>query len=582
MRDIRFLLNPHYANSRAIIIGIDKYTYASPLSYAVSDASEVRDIFVKELGFPVENVQYLADSAATKSAIMGAYLGLARPHIDIDDRILVFYAGHGHTKSGIRGEIGYLVPVDGDPSNISTLIRWDELTRNADLIRAKHVLFIMDACYGGLALTRNLQPGSTRFLKDMLLRYSRQVLTAGKADEVVADAGGPLPNHSVFTGHLIEGLRGRAATNDGVITANGLMAYVYGKVANDKNSNQTPHYGYFDGDGDFIINVPNLKDMEGTESKDLDRLIEVPYPDEVAQPETINTKINRIKSLLSTDSASIELHDFLVHEVRRVLAATAEDGFRLDSQFSREELLSRLAHYEDVSSDIAVLLACLAYWARPIHKPTLQKVLSRSADRLEKQGGLTIWLALRWYPLILELYCAGIAAVYGKRFDSLAAIFYAPVPAKDYYSKARMYVDSAAGGWADIHRLDIPKQIPGNEQYHTPLSEHFFKIVQPKLDDTLFLGMSYDHAFDAFEIFFSLAATDIDLRNNRSGNGPIGRFGWKHTSLDNGPLIRVVEEGRAQQRDWEPLQAGLFGGSYERFERAAGVLIERVNKLRWF
>ena len=146
--------------------------------------------------------------------------------------------------------------------DFATFIRWDELTRNAELIRAKHMFFIMDACYGGLALNRYLHPGSTRFLKDMMLRYSRQVLTAGKADEVVSDSGGPLPNHSVFTGHLIEGLRGKAATEDGIITAGGLMAYVYGKVAKDKNSNQTPHYGYFDGDGDFIIQAPELAELE--------------------------------------------------------------------------------------------------------------------------------------------------------------------------------------------------------------------------------------------------------------------------------------------------------------------------------
>src|SRR5439155_10124504 len=112
---------------------------------------------------------------------------------------------------------------------------WDDLTRNSELIRAKHMLFVMDACYGGLALTRNTQPGSARFLKDMMLRYSRQVLTAGKANEVVADSGGPLPAHSVFTGHLIEGLRGKATAANGVITANGLMAYVYQSVANDQN-----------------------------------------------------------------------------------------------------------------------------------------------------------------------------------------------------------------------------------------------------------------------------------------------------------------------------------------------------------
>jgi uncharacterized caspase-like protein len=114
-------------------------------------------------------------------------------------------------------------------------------------------MFVMDACYGGLAITRTLKPGSMRFMKDMLLRRSRQVLTAGKADEVVADLGGPLPNHSVFTGHLLEALAGKAASPDGMLTANGVIAYVYRSVANDASSQQTPHFGYLSGDGDLIF-----------------------------------------------------------------------------------------------------------------------------------------------------------------------------------------------------------------------------------------------------------------------------------------------------------------------------------------
>ena len=100
-----------------------------------------------------------------------------------------------------------MLPADGATDDLSTLIRWDELTRNADLIPAKHMLFIMDACYGGLAVTRYVQPGSMRFLKDMLTRYSRQVLAAGKANQVVADSDGPREGHSIFTGHLLDRTR---------------------------------------------------------------------------------------------------------------------------------------------------------------------------------------------------------------------------------------------------------------------------------------------------------------------------------------------------------------------------------------
>jgi len=179
-----------------------------------------------------EDIVYLIDDAATKDNICHEFMKLAK-NVDCDERILIFFAGHGTTHSAIRGEVGYLIPYDADTHDLSSLIRWDDLTRNSELIRAKHMLFIMDACYGGLALSRGLHAGSARFLKDMMLRYSRQVLTAGKADEVVSDSGGSIPNHSVFTGHLIEDLKGKAYTQDEILTANGLMAYVFNKVATD-------------------------------------------------------------------------------------------------------------------------------------------------------------------------------------------------------------------------------------------------------------------------------------------------------------------------------------------------------------
>jgi uncharacterized caspase-like protein len=123
------------------------------------------------------NIHLLLDSDATRAAILEHFMSFACDGTEVNDRAVVFFAGHGHTVKSSRGEAGYLVPWDGDCRKLATLIRWDELTRNADLIEAKHVLFLMDACYGGLAIMGALKPGSTRFLKDTLLRWSRQLLT---------------------------------------------------------------------------------------------------------------------------------------------------------------------------------------------------------------------------------------------------------------------------------------------------------------------------------------------------------------------------------------------------------------------
>src|SRR2546425_1565907 len=155
----------------------------------------------------------------------------------------------------------------------------------------------MDACYGGLAISRGVQPGSTRFLKDMLQRYSRQVLTAGKADEVVSDVGGPRPGHSVFTGHLLEALEGKAATSSGILSANAVMAYVYDKVSTDGQSKQTPHYGYLDGDGDFLFSAPQISELSKHLDKDLDLL--VPVPANLQPPNMSVSLAETLKDLIS-------------------------------------------------------------------------------------------------------------------------------------------------------------------------------------------------------------------------------------------------------------------------------------------
>lgn len=569
MRDYRFFLKPRYANSRALIIGINKYQHVSPLEYAVNDAEEVRDTLINELHFPEENVVCLLDEQATKQNILRAFLRFVRDQeVTFDDRIFVFFAGHGHTETGNRGEVGYLVPYDAHIDDLSSLIRWNELTGNAELIRAKHMLFIMDACYGGLALTRALHPGSVRFLKDMTQRFSRQVITAGKADEVVADAGGPLPNHSVFTGHLLQGMRGAAANQDGILTASTLMAYVYSKVANDRNSNQTPHYGYFDGDGDFILQAPRLFATTDLEEIDSDETFIVPFIEEEPTREALESKISKIKRLLSDDSAVIEMHDMLVQEVQHFLSQSSLEQFSMNEVYSDEGMLDRLSKYESVTADLRALEACIAYWSKPAHQLILQKALARSTDQFEQNSGLNVWLELRWYPLILQLYSTGIAAVAAQRYDTLAKILTTKIVLATNSSQYRYLIDAVSDAIAEFYSFKLFSKLPGRERNHVPMSEHLFKLLQPALDDILFIGKDYESSFDEFEVFLALVEADNRKQDSKYVWGPIGRFGYKSRNV-NGPLGKVIAAARSDGSNWPPFKSGLFGGDIARFNSLA-------------
>ena len=571
MKDSTLL--PKYADSHALVIGINKYTHASPLGYAVNDAEAFAEILSSRFHFPKANITLLKDAEASRTAIMSAYLGYSKSTVGRNDRLIVFFAGHGMTVPGNTGDTGFLIPCDGKPDELATLVGWRDLTFNADLIRAKHVLFIMDACYGGLALTRSAYAGSVRFLRDMLRRPVRQVLTAGKADEVVSDAGGPKAGHSVFTGHLLEALEGAAASTDGIITARGVMSYVYGKVAKDQHSNQTPEFGCLNGDGDLVLLAPQLDSPAAGDDKtgEQDIMVTIPSTDIADTSVGKNGLVEVAKQYLSDAKDKIKLHDLAIQEVRRfgVLSSTAEFP---NQKYANDvdEFLQRLKRYEEITTDLRALVACMAYWGTPTHSPTLAKVLSLATGSMESEAGYPVWSALRCYPTFLLTCTAGIAALAAQNYTSLSAVLNADTPIRDRAGRRRKCGVIVVEKMLELDQMNAFKRIPDHNKYYTPRSEYAFKLFQTDLDDILFLGGDYERLFDRFEVFWSLFYADVIYTDKTARMwGPLGRFAWKRSHSVDDPFGDFVAEATAMGSQWEPLKAGFFRGSHERFAEVA-------------
>lgn len=258
-----------YGESWAVVVGIDDYAKWPKLQYAVRDAQAVSQSLVEKFGFKSERVFTLKNGEATRSAILALFHDkLGHGGVGKNDRIFVFFAGHGATRSLSSGrELGYIVPVDSDPAQFATdAIPMTEIQNIAESFDAKHVLFVMDACYSGLGLTRG--GGSSNFLRDNAKRIGRQMLTAGGADQLVADGG---PNgHSVFTWTLLQALAGKGDLNgDGLITATELAAYVAPAVS--AVSRQTPAFGSLPGSegGDFVFELPAEDEFLGAQTAQL-------------------------------------------------------------------------------------------------------------------------------------------------------------------------------------------------------------------------------------------------------------------------------------------------------------------------
>ncbi|WP_369977946.1 polysaccharide deacetylase family protein [Xanthomonas bundabergensis] len=246
-----------YDKSWAIVIGIDDYARWPKLQYAANDAQAIAQTLTGSFGFPSSQVIVLKNQEATRNNILAAFHDrLAHGGVGKNDRVFVFFAGHGATRKLASGrDLGYIVPADSDPAQFATdAIPMTEIQDIAESLEAKHVLFVMDACYSGLGLTRG-GGGTGAYLRENARRVARQMLTAGGADQQVADSG---PNgHSVFTWVLLQALSGKGDLNgDGLITGTELAAYVAPAVSSI--SPQTPAFGSLPGSqgGEFVLQVP--------------------------------------------------------------------------------------------------------------------------------------------------------------------------------------------------------------------------------------------------------------------------------------------------------------------------------------
>lgn len=248
-----------YRNSWAVVIGINRYTKAPRLNYAVPDAKSVAAT-LKETGFSSDKIVILLDRDATKQRIEQVLYGTLR-QASPEDRLFVFFAGHGITATLPRGgEQGYLLPVDGDPDDLPlTAISMGDLQKIAQVIPAKHILFAVDACYSGFAITRDVPPTKVdaMYLEVVTKEPAVQIITAGRKGEPVLEEEG----HGLFTRRLIQGIAGLADMDqNGVITGQELATWLESRVVRDSQSRQHPQYSRLDGEGQFVFVVPRKQE----------------------------------------------------------------------------------------------------------------------------------------------------------------------------------------------------------------------------------------------------------------------------------------------------------------------------------
>jgi tol-pal system protein YbgF len=272
----------HSSKSYAVVIGINAYSdhNTNDLKYAVNDARSMAHL-LKNLGYQITEDDVLLRSDPLQDDITKEMIQKAISKVlqktRAEDRVIVFYAGHGQEiEYRTGGRDAYLLPSNYDPNDIiATALSFRDLVHMTDLkpVKAKHVLFILDACFAADALTPLTEgPGNgeeisyapvrnRQFYQELLDGRAVVAITAGDRDQKVQEENG----HGVFVQGLITGLSGAADGNgDGLINFNELFYWLEKHVYDSSGS-----YGQriktarlLPGNGQEIFIVPILEMRE--------------------------------------------------------------------------------------------------------------------------------------------------------------------------------------------------------------------------------------------------------------------------------------------------------------------------------
>jgi tetratricopeptide (TPR) repeat protein len=229
------------AHSYAVIVGISAYPKLPAkwqLHFPERDAQSIHTALISPEGgnFKEENVKVLIGAKATLAAVRDA-IGVWLPSkAQGDDRVVIYYAGHGTIFDGKA----YLAPSDFDLADPKgTGYPMDELgAAIAGKIHAKWKILLTDACHSGA-----ISPEDSESLNHGLgdLTQSLFSLTASRDREVANEVASFEGGHGIFTYYVVKGLEGEADTShDGIVTADELAEYVHTQVREVTKGAQNP------------------------------------------------------------------------------------------------------------------------------------------------------------------------------------------------------------------------------------------------------------------------------------------------------------------------------------------------------
>ena len=317
-----------YEKSYALVIGIDNYTGGWPrLNEAVQDAEAVAE-GLKAKGFEVALAPNLGSSQLREKlrsffAIKGS---------DPNARLLLWFAGHGHT---INGE-GFLVPADApvasDPAFKVSALHMRDFGGLVRLAESRHVLSIFDSCFSGTIFTGragSVPPAITA----KTIKPVRQFLTSGDAGQQVRDDGS---YRKLFLRAINGEASGADPNRDGYVTGQELGLYLSQSMADLTQAAQIPKSGKLQdvdyNQGDFVFLASLTESGAPTDTdfsiSDLKRQADDARKEWESQLVKMRDAFNMVREIDHLDTPA---------DIRRAAWERFLSTFREDNPYSQED-----------------------------------------------------------------------------------------------------------------------------------------------------------------------------------------------------------------------------------------------------
>lgn len=247
-----------------LVIAIDEYEHVRTLSNCVRDAEAFIEVLVNQYQFDARNITKLYNDKASRSEIVDTLDNLANDLTE-DDNLLIYFAGHGYYKRNTR--TGFIVPVDGKTSRISTLIFNSQIRDYIFGMAVHHLFLLVDSCFSGELILRSTDDEVNKMEASYAQKAnafpSRWGLAAGLIEKV---SDGLVGDHSPFANSLISFLTRYPGDQFAVSE---LIQHV--KKTTTYNASQTPTGGVLkntkDQGGEFIFRKKGAKALDITASK---------------------------------------------------------------------------------------------------------------------------------------------------------------------------------------------------------------------------------------------------------------------------------------------------------------------------